>query len=196
MSSSCALLALSNLAFIGLLPKLFFRKDGTLNARWLLTAFPFFFAPVLVALAAFGALSPLSFGLPHEQPVREGIAVLLFVASIALMGFTLGAHRVPLSLWHQDNDDPVHVVTHGPYAVVRHPFYASFLLGLLGVLVALPGMGTLLCFAVALLLLDVTARREERRLLASPFGDEYRAYMRRAGRFAPRLFGRAPGEAR
>jgi protein-S-isoprenylcysteine O-methyltransferase Ste14 len=30
-----------------------------------------------------------------------------------------------------------------------------------------------------------TARREERRLLASDFGAEYRAYMQRTGRFLP-----------
>jgi len=33
--------------------------------------------------------------------------------------------------------------------------------------------------------LMVTARREERRLSASEFGDEYREYMTKVGRFFP-----------
>jgi protein-S-isoprenylcysteine O-methyltransferase Ste14 len=40
-----------------------------------------------------------------------------------------------------------------------------------------------------LLALNFTAAREERRLRASEFGQEYLAYMQRTGRFWPKLAG-------
>ena len=82
-------------------------------------------------------------------------------------------------------------MTWGPYARVRHPFYASFLTALLGALVFSPNAGTLLSFVYALIVLELTARREERRLCASQYGAEYAVYMKRTGRFVPRLSARA-----
>ena len=79
------------------------------------------------------------------------------------------------------------LVTHGPYRWVRHPFYvlgfvwlfaltllsANWLLGVLGLLV--------------MTMLVIRTRIEEAKL-AERFGDEYREYVRRTGRFFP-LFG-------
>jgi protein-S-isoprenylcysteine O-methyltransferase Ste14 len=78
------------------------------------------------------------------------------------------------------------LVTHGPYRWVRHPFYDVVLLGVVSMslltanwLLALSGLTT---FAM----LVVRTRIEEEKLIER-FGDEYRAYMARTGRFLPRL---------
>jgi protein-S-isoprenylcysteine O-methyltransferase Ste14 len=78
------------------------------------------------------------------------------------------------------------LVTHGPYRWIRHPFYVAMLLAVIATsliaanwLLALAGVGV---FA----LLAVRAAAEERNLVAR-FGRDYEEYMRRTGRFVPRL---------
>lgn len=174
MIQPTTLLLLINLAYIGTLPRIFFRKDGRFGPMWWATAAPFFVSAAFLL----GAGAPAA-------ALFELAAVPLSAASITLISATLGAHRVPLALWHQENDAPAAIVTHGPYRRIRHPFYAAFLLALAAVLVHSPHAVTAATFAYGLAMLTATAAREERRLLASPFGAQYRAYMQRAGRFLP-----------
>ena len=78
------------------------------------------------------------------------------------------------------------LVTTGPYAWVRHPFYASAALAIAAnALVTANGF----VFATGILtfaLLVVRCRTEEENLVAR-FGDAYRAYARGTGRFVPRF---------
>jgi protein-S-isoprenylcysteine O-methyltransferase Ste14 len=178
IKDSVALIEL-NIVLIGLLPRIFFKKDGVFNLKWFATAVPFFVSFVALALASLGYLRPTVSGPP------EVLATLLAAASIALICFTLGTHRRPLALWHQGNDAPVEIVTWGAYASIRHPFYSSFLLTLLATLVALPHPVTLLVLLYGVIALSMTARREERRLLQSELADSYRGYMATTGRFVP-----------
>src|SRR5687768_9886050 len=84
-------LALANLALIGALPRVFFRRDGRRNRRWWLTAAPFFLAGAAVTAGLVGALEPLAHPLPE-------LAFALHVVSIVSIGLTLVTHRVPLAL--------------------------------------------------------------------------------------------------
>jgi protein-S-isoprenylcysteine O-methyltransferase Ste14 len=175
-------LVLLNFMLIGLLPILFFRRGGRLNPRWWLTAAPFFVVPVFVLAAAAGLAAPLTHGL-------ELAAIPLAAASIALIATTVRAHRVRIALWHQSDDAPQELVTWGPYRWMRHPFYGAFLLALLGAAALCPHLVTSVALGWAIATLNLTAAREERRLCASPppVGASYAAYMRRVGRFTPRL---------
>jgi hypothetical protein len=83
----------ANQCLIGASPFLFFRRDGHYPLRWWLVAFPFDISALGVWLGMFGQLAPL-----------RGLTT-------ALMGWTVGSHRVLLALWHQDNNDPVGIVT-------------------------------------------------------------------------------------
>jgi protein-S-isoprenylcysteine O-methyltransferase Ste14 len=78
------------------------------------------------------------------------------------------------------------LVTKGPYRWVRHPFYdAVFLSVLANALVAANWFllaGGLVTFALIVLR---TSREEER--LVTRFGDSYREYMNRTGRFLPKF---------
>jgi len=188
MSTILATLLLFNLAFIGALPRVFFR-NGKLNLSWWLTATPFFTASAVVVFTATGILAP---SLPESALLSSGLwiaATLLSAASIALIALTCGTHRRPISLWHQKNDGPEGIVTEGPYARVRHPFYAAFLLALCAVALAVPHVSTLVVLVFGFVVLNRTAAHEERRLCSSAFGEEYRAYIERTGRFHPRLRG-------
>jgi protein-S-isoprenylcysteine O-methyltransferase Ste14 len=170
------------------LPRVFFRNDGRRNLRWWITALPHSLAPWFLVVGYAGWLTPLSPLGPAAVRWTDAVSVLFGAASIALEFATISAHRTPLALWHQKNDAPTEIVTWGPYGRVRHPFYASFLLLMIGTVLAFPHLTTLACLAAAVALFTVTAAGEEKRLLASAYGAEYAAYLRRTGRFFPRLF--------
>jgi len=79
------------------------------------------------------------------------------------------------------------LVTTGPYRWVRHPFYTSGFSIYLA-LILLTANGWLALAGVgALILLCLRTPTEEKKLIER-FGDEYRAYAARTGRYFPRLF--------
>jgi methanethiol S-methyltransferase len=78
------------------------------------------------------------------------------------------------------------LATTGPYARVRHPQYAAFMLIMLGFLVQWPTLLTLLMFPVLVVMYVRLARREERDALAS-FGTAYAQYASQTPRFLPHL---------
>jgi protein-S-isoprenylcysteine O-methyltransferase Ste14 len=78
------------------------------------------------------------------------------------------------------------LVIHGPYRWVRHPFYDSAALLALGVSLIAANWLFFVTGVVLFCLLIIRTRTEEENLLAR-FGDSYRAYMERTGRFLPRI---------
>ena len=187
MAADGSVLVLVNMATIGLLPRLFFRKDGRFNLAWWLTAAPFFVCAVAHVGLLVGWLEPI--GPDGLRNVTSAVAIPLAALSIGLIGYTVGSHRVPLALWHQGDavDAPAEIVTWGPYRWVRHPFYTAFLIALTGGLLAGPHVITAATLAYGIGGMTLTARREEARLRASDLGDNYVAYARRTGRFVPRV---------
>lgn len=77
------------------------------------------------------------------------------------------------------------LVTAGPYRWVRHPFYDCVALCVLANSLAGANWFLLLSGGVAVALIILRTRKEEENLLAR-FGDPYRAYVDRTGRFWPR----------
>ena len=78
------------------------------------------------------------------------------------------------------------LVTNGPYRWVRHPFYDAAALAIMANALTAASWFLFLSGGLALILIIVRTRTEEEHLLAR-FDDSYRAYMRRTGRFFPRL---------
>ena len=74
----------------------------------------------------------------------------------------------------------------GPYARIRHPQYAAFILIMFGFLLQWPTLPTVAMFPVLLAVYVRLARREERDAMAE-FGDAYRDYQARTPAFLPRL---------
>jgi protein-S-isoprenylcysteine O-methyltransferase Ste14 len=92
----------------------------------------------------------------------------------------------PLSL-AGSKDAPEHLNQDGPYARIRHPFYASYFYTWAGS--ALMGPWWLWSAPVVMgALYWHHAGMEERKFLSSPLAPDYRAYMGHAGLFWPRLF--------
>lgn len=76
------------------------------------------------------------------------------------------------------------LVTTGPYGWVRHPFYLSSGLAILANSLATANWFIFATGSTAVMLLGVRTRKEEENLIAR-FGDDYRGYMKRTGRFLP-----------
>ena len=78
------------------------------------------------------------------------------------------------------------LVTHGPYRWVRHPFYDVVLLWGLSVSLLTANWLMALLGLSAFAMMVVRTRTEEEKLI-DRFGDEYRTYMDRTGRFLPHV---------
>ncbi|MBI5292547.1 MAG: isoprenylcysteine carboxylmethyltransferase family protein [Chloroflexi bacterium] len=113
------------------------------------------------------------------------IATGVAVALLPMMVWVFTSIGKNISTSHDTRHGHV-LVTHGPYRWVRHPLYSvGFLFA-----VALTVIAALWWLAVGMILplfalLLRTGKEEEK--LVEAFGDEYRDYMKRTGRFLPRL---------
>ena len=74
----------------------------------------------------------------------------------------------------------------GPYAHIRHPQYAAFILIMLGFLLQWPTPITLVMFPILVVVYVRLAHREEREVIAE-FGDTYSRYASLTPGFIPRL---------
>ena len=77
------------------------------------------------------------------------------------------------------------LATTGPYAFIRHPQYAAFVLIMFGFLVQWPTLLTLGMFPVLVYMYVRLARREEREAMAG-FGADYTRYAEHVPAFIPR----------
>ncbi|MBI5297262.1 MAG: isoprenylcysteine carboxylmethyltransferase family protein [Chloroflexi bacterium] len=156
------------------------RTVGT-GGRWLRSPWLYF----LSAAFFFGAAWAVWIPLPQIFPPQTR-AWMLFPGSLlyfpglflALWGrLTLGKNYfVSTTLGAQLFADQ-QLVTHGPYAIVRHPMYAGILLAELGALLIYHTWTTLFFMCLAPMLL-LRARREEA-ALAAEFGAQWLEYCRR-----------------
>ena len=78
------------------------------------------------------------------------------------------------------------LVTSGPYRWVRHPFYVAGAVAIAANSLVTANWFLALTGGVTIALLVIRTSTEEEKLVER-FGDEYRDYMQRTGRFIPRL---------
>jgi protein-S-isoprenylcysteine O-methyltransferase Ste14 len=78
------------------------------------------------------------------------------------------------------------LVTTGPYRWVRHPFYTACAIGLVGGSLAMANWFFFVLGGIGVGFLVARTRIEEEKLVER-FGDDYREFVKRTGRFLPRL---------
>jgi protein-S-isoprenylcysteine O-methyltransferase Ste14 len=122
----------------------------------------------------------------HPVPITiRWIGVASFACAIAWliwMFHTLGSNLTDTVVTRRD----AHFVQHGPYRYVRNPMYTGVLMAGTSLGLALGTWLLPLCASVMFTLLALRTRTEEKYLIER-FGDEYRLYMERVGRFLPKV---------
>jgi protein-S-isoprenylcysteine O-methyltransferase Ste14 len=131
------------------------------------------------------------------NPARMAWAALPLPMRLRWIGVGIGAVAGGLLVWTLVNlgrnlTDTVvtrrahTLVTTGPYRWIRHPFYVAIALS-----VTANGLAAANWFLLAMGWLTVTLlvgrTRKEEALLVTRFGEAYRSYMERTGRFVPRM---------
>jgi protein-S-isoprenylcysteine O-methyltransferase Ste14 len=107
-------------------------------------------------------------------------ATLLFLSALE------AARRVPLPRTFVDDPMPKGLLTSGPFAVIRHPFYVAYSLAWLAAPVATHGPLVTIVALIQIGIYVIAARREERRL-EDRFGEAYRTYKLGTGMLLPSL---------
>jgi protein-S-isoprenylcysteine O-methyltransferase Ste14 len=123
------------------------------------------------------------------HPANGIAAAALLLGSVLLYEWarrTIRERRFHIA-W--SGDVPGEVCSSGPYALVRHPVYLSYLLAFLAVPTAFPRLATLAIFVLNLGLWLHAARDDERAIKASELRQDYASYKARTGMFIPRLKG-------
>jgi protein-S-isoprenylcysteine O-methyltransferase Ste14 len=117
---------------------------------------------------------------------RNPLFLSMEAAALALALWALLAVRIENIHVLPDVRPQSRLVRHGPYRWIRHPMYASLLLGTLALVLEAPSWWRWGIWSVLLIDLLVKLRHEER-LLAAHF-PEYQAYMAESRRLVPYLF--------
>ncbi|MDO8945824.1 MAG: isoprenylcysteine carboxylmethyltransferase family protein [Desulfocapsaceae bacterium] len=110
-------------------------------------------------------------------------ALLLFIASLLLAGWAVKVMRLGHFNVRPTIKSGALLVTHGPYRYIRHPMYASLLLGGVGLLLISFSWLRLVTFFALWLVLYLKVRIEEK-LLADHFPD-YFLYQQRSRMLFP-----------
>ena len=170
-----ALVSALTMAFYVLLVWAYLRRSPSsrTDLRWgsWLVAFLGTCAPFAIPLVSQG---------PRHGSVATAAAVVL-AAGLAAMLWALGALGTNISVVPQARE----VVSHGPYARVRHPLYAAELLNVLGLCLGSTGPWPWVLAAALLAFQVLRARREEALLSRELPG--YADYKRRTPMLVPAL---------
>jgi len=172
-----------------------------ISVCWLAWFYPFLFrAPHLQKRKSITAARPTRIGLLLEvaaiflasifqRNTPPDLALVAAALALTILCTILGwqavnhlgrQFRVTAGLY-----DDHELVRSGPYAIIRHPIYAA-LLGMLVVtfLLLTPWQIAPVCLAVFIAGTEVRVRAEDG-LLASRFGNEFRAYQHRVPAYIP-----------
>lgn len=192
MDKTALILLTVNFLLVASLPIIFFRRDGKLTLMWFATAAPWALAPLLFITQYFGIWTQPMIDVTSSLYIWiSSIGSVLNIISIGLIAMTMGTHRIPLALWHQNpqDDTPSAIVTWGSYKRIRHPFYTAFILAFVACILIAPHWSLMALAMYTILMLNFTAAKEEIRLCneEGQFGTEYRNYMKHTGRFFPKL---------
>ena len=156
--------------------------------------------PLLIGIRLAGLLTFVSLLALLYNPARFAAFALPIPESLQWVGVVAFALSVGWLVWMfrslgRNLTDTVVTrsnatfVNYGPYRIVRNPMYTGVLMVGFSLAVALATwlvpLGALLIFT----LLAIRTKTEERFLLER-FGDQYRDYMSRVGRFFPKLSAR------
>ena len=123
--------------------------------------------------------------IPNYPETVRWVGVLVALANIPLLAWihrTLGKQYSPCLRIKESHS----LITVGPYARVRHPMY-TVLNGFSFGISLVTANFFIICFAILLTIVFPFIARKEEQMMLEEFDDEYREYMKRTGRFFPKI---------
>jgi protein-S-isoprenylcysteine O-methyltransferase Ste14 len=116
-------------------------------------------------------------GDPHLNPIH-------ILSNVLIIGGFILLARAWSALFRAQRDATL--ATSGPYARIRHPQYAAFIVIMTGFLLQWPTLVTLVMFPILVTIYVRLAHREEREV-AAEFGETWTRYASITPRWLPRL---------
>lgn len=120
------------------------------------------------------------------QIVGNAVTNVLFLASIIIGFWAIGAMRFKVSIFPNISKNNSHLVVIGPYKYVRHPMYTAVILAALSWVLNKPSQITIVLFIFLFLVLVFKSRYEEA-LLEKHFPN-YDEYRQKTKRFIPFIY--------
>jgi protein-S-isoprenylcysteine O-methyltransferase Ste14 len=135
-------------------------------------------APVLALLDVVEPIAAL------DETALRVAGIVLAVAGIAA---TVAAQLAMGTSWRigVDPGERTELVTHGPFAVVRNPFFAALVPTALGLALLVPSWVAIVALAGLAVALELQVRVVEEPYLLRAQGRAYADYAARVGRFVP-----------
>ena len=152
---------------------------------------------IMILLRLFGFSMWIGLLIYMINPQWMEWSAFLLPSWLRWLGAAFGIMAIPLIYWMfsslgKNVTDTVVIrkehslITHGPYRLIRHPMYLFSFLYFTGLSLLTANWFIWITGLLALALLIVRTPIEEAALIAK-FGDEYRSYLKRTGRFFPRF---------
>lgn len=142
----------------------------------------------LVSVASLSGFAAMIYALWFQETITAWsvFGVGLQVLSVFLFGWCVGTSgKRNLSLAFSPNCSPK-LVTEGPYSIVRHPFYTSYVIYWVANVVVAPSAFTLIS-AIVLIVIYLYASRREDKALAQLFAADFPQWYKTTGAFLPKL---------
>jgi protein-S-isoprenylcysteine O-methyltransferase Ste14 len=140
-----------------------------------------------------GAIATFALAFDTRIGTWNGLAALtLLLLSVSLYEWARRTIRERGFHIAWSGDVPDSVCDEGPYALIRHPVYLSYMLAFLALAVAMPRWETAAILVFNAALFTHAAMSDERSLAGSPLDEAYARYKRSTGMLFPRLW-RAKG---
>lgn len=127
---------------------------------------------------------------PRQELAAQLLSAILLMTSHGLFFWAAAVNKQKKLTAVHSSDVPKHLMTSGPYAYIRHPFYSAYITAFIASAVASKHLIPLACAVLCCLHYYCAAKLEERKFSQSILGSEYAKYRAHTGMFFPRLWSR------
>ncbi|MDT8427332.1 MAG: isoprenylcysteine carboxylmethyltransferase family protein [Pseudomonadales bacterium] len=126
----------------------------------------------------------LFFVTPESAWVRIALVTVLYLLSLVIFWWAIMTAK---SLDFAFSERVGSIVTTGPFRIVRHPFYISYILVWLGSSLLFNSPILWITLFYLMTFYTLSAKKEEKVILKSVYSKEYEQYIQAVGMFLPRI---------
>tara|TARA_B100001059_G_C17584970_1_gene451769 strand:- start:128 stop:682 length:555 start_codon:yes stop_codon:yes gene_type:complete len=145
---------------------------------------------VISALSLIGIITFMTYAFVRGFAYAAVPLILMLVAFVLFFWAILHSKKTELPLAFDEGAHVSGIITSGPWAYVRHPFYVSYTLFWSGCAIATMSQASALVSATLIVIYIYSAMKEEKTLRTGPHGDTYLTYRSSTGFCLPNFWSR------